>query len=71
MSSAAAEDENAKPEIEIEIDAADKARDCYEKWRDEVAQRDAQAILDAQREETLGTRGGQKRKRSRSSLSDF
>ena len=58
------EDERARSEVEAEIDVADAARDCYEKWRNEAAQQDAQAYLDALGDETPGTRGGQKRKHS-------
>ena len=38
----------------MEIDAADAARDDYEKWRDEAAQQDAQAIWDARSDDYFG-----------------
>ena len=43
-----------RPAYVMEIDAADAARDDYEKLQDEAAQQDAQAIWDARGDDYFG-----------------
>ena len=66
VSSTGMEDDVARPETESDVDVAGAALEQYEKWRDEAAQLDAQAMLDAWGEETFGKGGRQKGKHSSS-----